>query len=82
MFNINYGIVVLRAGDPLTLENVLHFVGYEEPPCPVDFEILNDELNTEEDLGFVGKMEGLELVEAPPEIVEYFCEEIGPIEDD
>lgn len=81
MFEINYGIVLLRIGDPPLLENALHFVGYPEPPDDGDFRILWEELSTDDEFGWVGKLDGLELVEAPPEIVAYFRAEIGPVED-
>lgn len=90
MFNINYGIIVVteqpKLGDTFVNKqgeittNIVHFVGYEGPITQDDIDLLRIELETDKELGFVGRMSELYLVEAPSNIVEYFRDAIGPIE--
>lgn len=56
--NIKHGIIaftVTGEEDSPTI-SVLHFCGYEEPPTEHDWKNLEDELNTDEDFGLVGRI--------------------------
>ena len=79
-FKVNYGIILLKVGDLPLFEKVLHFVGYPKQPSDIDFIDLWKELSTDNELGWVGNLEGVELVEAPDKVVEQFCEIIDELE--
>jgi predicted ATP-grasp superfamily ATP-dependent carboligase len=75
---INYGIIAWEESDDPEMYNVLHFVGYENPPTNNDFLSLTDELITDPEFDLVGRI-GVDvfLKEAPKYIVEDMAKRIG-----
>lgn len=68
---IRYGIIAVRpAKDEDGMADILHFCGYEDPPTQFDFDALREELNTNPAFGLQGDMDGVELMEAPEEILD------------
>mgnify|MGYP001159160161 CR=1 FL=1 len=71
--SIQHGLVAIRLVDKDTV-NVVHFVGFVNKPTPAEIEEISNELNNDPrfdmTFGQIGKT--LALVEASPEILEYY----------
>ena len=73
---INYGIVALsNENDKM---KICHFCGYEKQPTDTDKKLLEEELNTDETFGLVGRInKDVFLFNAPEDVVKLYAKEIS-----
>jgi len=64
MKKINFGLMVIDESG-----NILHFCGYENLPTDADKKSLYKELKEDSSFGLIDKIDSLEIMEAPQEIV-------------
>jgi len=76
MEKFKYGIIAVDMNDVDEDDNaaVVHFVGYWEEPNEATFDALREEFETDESLGLKDIINDLELLPAPPEVVDHFNE--------
>lgn len=61
--------------------SIVHFCGYPKKPTQRDFELLKEELNTDPEFHLVGRIDkDVFLLEATPEMVQYFTGGISTID--
>ena len=73
--DINYGIcaaALADAGEDGLWLNLVHFVGYEEPPTVAFLGHVREELKTDPEFGLTQCADQLIIFMAPPEIVQHF----------
>lgn len=73
---INFGAIALIEGE------IVHFCGYENKPTEYDFEILKQELTTNEEFGLQDQINNIKIEEAKPEFVAYMKTVILKSEDE
>ncbi len=71
---INYGLIAVLPDESKKDEDleVLHFCGYEKPPSVSDLESLYEELRNDEEFGLTEVADGLVIIPAPKEVLEYY----------
>lgn len=79
---IKYGIIVLENNYNGFVKDtqikILHFCGYEEKPDEEAKKALEEELNTDEEFGLVGRInKDVFLFDAPSDIVKIYAKEIS-----
>jgi len=75
-FKVNYGLMAVALSEDKKDAGIIHFCAYENPPDEQTFKALEEELKTDPEFGLTDR-DDWQLVEASPEIVEIFREEIG-----
>ena len=73
---IEYGIIAISKKLTNNCVDILHFCGYEKKPRLIDFNILQQELDTDSEHELVGKKDTYILIEAPKDVVEIYSKGI------
>ena len=72
--NATHGVIAIdRDG------NIHHFIGLWTKPTPEFIEEMREELKTDPEFGLTEMMHKLAVVEAPIDIVDYFCRNDEPL---
>lgn len=75
---IKYGIVAVKKSMLPAVAEVMHFCGYENKPQEIDIENLRHELLTDPEMALE---EEFVLLDATPEMIEYYSQAIGDVID-
>lgn len=73
-FDFKFGIMAIRPAEVEGMVDILHFCGYEEKPTKADYNVLREELASDEEFGLIASMDDITLVEAPDTIVRLYKE--------